>query len=199
MNRDIEIVPALKRLQLKHIGCWDELCIEFLPGLNIITGAGGSGKSTILRSIMQSVHPSAQMQYSVTPTHGYPAGEILVELMTANVILHIPEPSVIQLTPPNIEPMGTCLLKLLQLNINTASPGLALLVEGDLTGKLDARQFTEAAQLMNESNSQVICIIRQQHRIHPDLFGQARVYACFWDQAAERAGIRLQQSDGMGR
>lgn len=63
MQRDIdfphtfETVPALRWIRLERIGCWKELDMEFLPGLNIITGDNGLGKTTILRAIVRALHP----------------------------------------------------------------------------------------------------------------------------------------------
>ena len=56
----IALVPAVRRLGLSRVGCWDELEMEFLPGLNVITEVGSAcGKSTILRSILQALRPMA--------------------------------------------------------------------------------------------------------------------------------------------
>jgi hypothetical protein len=37
-SRRITVVPAIRRLELRHFGGWEELDLEFRPGLNIITG-----------------------------------------------------------------------------------------------------------------------------------------------------------------
>jgi hypothetical protein len=41
-NGLIEIVPALKRLELTHVGCWEQLTLEFIPRLNILTELGSA-------------------------------------------------------------------------------------------------------------------------------------------------------------
>ena len=41
-------VPAIKKIRLKNIGTFKDATLKFSSGLNIITGGGGSGKSTIL-------------------------------------------------------------------------------------------------------------------------------------------------------
>jgi len=193
MDKAIEIVPALKRVELQHVGCWEELCMEFLPGLNIITDDyRGTGKSTILRAIVKAVRPSIRMEYSVSPTRGYPEGHIFVELMSPNITHRITDSLSLPLARASNEPQGNFSLKLLRYYIEGATPSTAIIVEDEVTAVLDDHTYAEAVILLNASLCQVVCII--SHRLNPNQFRQARIYACYWDKEDDKARIRLQQS-----
>ena len=188
MDNDIEIVPALKRVELKNVGCWAELCTKFLPGLNIITGDSGTGKSTILRAIVKAVHPSSRT-VPLSVTNGCGEGCISVEFMRPAVSVSLEK---ISPKPKTDESHGQSMLRLLSSCLKSAQPGTALLVENDVTAALDISLFREAVKLLNSACCQVICIIG--HRLDPNDFKKARIYSCFWDRAEKKTGIRLQQS-----
>ena len=192
IDESIEIIPAIKRLKLKHIGCWDDLCMEFIPGLNIITDAdSGSGKSTILRSILTAAHPSIRIAYPVAPTRGSSEGDILLKYMSQNIsirVLNSPRPPLARSTN---ESQGQFNLTLLSASIVVAPLGSAVMVEGDIVGRMDKSTYAEAVRLLTTAPCQIICIIG-----HRDLcqFRSARIYTCYWDQENDKVGIRLGQS-----
>ncbi|MCM8764615.1 MAG: AAA family ATPase [Candidatus Omnitrophica bacterium] len=51
MNRCFFLPFSVKRLELENIGPIESISIDFSPGINIIRGSNGSGKTTILKSI----------------------------------------------------------------------------------------------------------------------------------------------------
>lgn len=84
MNRPIEIVPAIKRLNLRQVGCWEHLELDFLPGLNIIAEeVSAVGKSTIFRAILYSLNPTSHLECGLTPSFGAEQGSISIEFMSA--------------------------------------------------------------------------------------------------------------------
>jgi len=192
MNNTIEIVPALKRLELKHVGRWEELYMEFLSELNIITGDAGSGKSTIFRAIVKTIHPSARVEYPVSPTLGYTVGDISVELMAPDITLRIATSPSLSLVRDSNEPQGHFNLELLRSCIEATTPGTAILVEDEVIGVLDNHDYAEVVKLLNTSLCQVILIIC--HRLDPNQFRRARIYATFWDQEDDKLKMRLKQS-----
>lgn len=187
MDKIIEVVPALTWLELKHVGCWKELCMEFLPGLNIITGDAGSGKSTIIRAIVKAIHPSARLEYPVLPSSGYSKGDVSIELMSTNVKLFIATSPSLPLVRDSNESQGHFNLKLLRSRIKATPSDSAILVEDEVTGALDAHDYLEAVKLLNTSQCQVICIIRRRFDLKQ--FRQARIFTTSWDKENKKSII----------
>lgn len=194
MDEAIAIVPALKNLELQHVGCWDDLKLEFIPGLNIITEEGSTwGKTTIFKAILQSLIPMSQLAHPLSPTMGFEHGTISVEFMSVNhsVVLfsHDDAPQ----SPLTQESRGEFMLRRLSYWLNEATPNRALLIEDEVTAVLDLNQYTEAVKLINSSRCQVIC--QMAHRLELKSYPQARVYGCYM-QEHDKVGIKLQQLGG---
>jgi len=193
MTKTIEIVPALKRVHLKHIGCWNSLCMEFQPALNIITDDGtGLGRSTIFRAILQAVHPSPRPRFPLWPTKGFHDGEIFVEFMSRSVKQRITNPPVVPSVATGDESLGKCRLKLLRSCIETAQTETALLLESEAFDCLDEKSLSEIFKMLNAPPCQIICIMSRH--LKPEQFSNARIFSCFWQEEKNRAGIRLQQN-----
>ena len=190
MNHIVEILPTIKRVRLKRVGCWDALNMEFLPGLNIITDdARGFGKSTIFRAIIQALHPTGLKCFPVSPTNGHSAGEVSVELTTPIIGLRIPVSG-----NNGSESVEVDRMKFLILRLEAAQPGQAVLIESDAFEALSDDAFSEVAKYLNASSSQIICIMSR--RLKPGQFQHARIFACYWNQNTNRAGVRLYQNGG---
>jgi energy-coupling factor transporter ATP-binding protein EcfA2 len=188
MNNPIEIIPALKRVRLKRVGCWDELAMEFIPGLNIITDdSRGSGKSTIFRAIKTALHPSEPLNYPLSPTQGFSEGEISVELMSSTIALCIPGS-----VNTRSELEGCDRMKIFRSQLEAAQLGQAVLVESHIFEQFDDAAFAEVAKLLAAPRCQIICIMSR--RLKPEQFDGARIYSCFWNEEADRAGVRMQQA-----
>ncbi len=190
MNRPIEIVPAIKRLKLRQVGCWEHLNLEFLPGLNIITEEGSTdGKSTIFRAILYSLNPTSHLECGLTPTFGAEQGSISVEFMSAfqSTRLRLPRH---ESEDEHLEFRGESMSRRLSALLATATPTMALLIEDDVTGILDANTYSQVVTLLNSSRCQVICQIA--HRLAVKNYPEARIYACSMEKQG-KVSMKLQQ------
>ena len=190
MNHLIEILPALKRIRLMRVGCWDALDMEFLPGLNIITDdCSGSGKSTIFRAIIQAIHPTGLKSFPLSPTKGHSDGHIHLELASSSVEQWVPV-----FSKTGDESVVHDWMKFLLLRLEAAQPGQSVLIESDGFEALSDDAFAEVAKYLNSPSGQVICIMSR--RLKPEQFRHARIFACYWNLNTNRAGVRLVQNGG---
>ena len=175
MNAFIWYVPAIKRLSLTRIEGWNTLSLEFAPSLNIITGMGGSGKSTILRAIRYAVDPSDLVPYSLTPAHPLTSGRIDIELLGPEISVDRSVQKDASAKPEKSESLGQVMLAYLRSRLQEKHQGMALLIEDEITSCLDDGQYSQAAALLNGAGKQVICLIHS-HRFSAGDFPGARVY-----------------------
>jgi hypothetical protein len=194
LTRSIEIVSALRRVELLHVGCWEQLNLEFVPGLNIITEESPAwGKTTIFRAILQALLSSTRMEHPLSVTTGFLDGRISVEFMSPTVSVRLGALNGVKSKPESHETNGQFMLRLLRSHLEAAIPGAAVLVEDEVTAALDTSQFATAVKVLNDSHCQVICLI--PHRLNLKDFPGARVYVCSSDHA-NRSRMRLQQPGG---
>ena len=188
----IALIPAVRRLGLYRVGCWDELEMEFLPGLNVVTEIGSArGKSTVLRSILQALRPSAGFNRPLTPSMGSGEGRIAVEFMYPSISLRLVAPNASPIRDSNADSMGQRMLKTLRSHLRRSQVGTGLLVDEDVTSPLDAPGYREAVRLLNEAPCQVICVIGSD-RFDPGDFPSARVFACTREDRATTGMAFLQ-------
>ena len=188
----IALIPAVRRLGLYRVGCWDELEMEFLPGLNVVTEIGSArGKSTVLRSILQALRPSAGFNWPLTPSMGSGEGRIAVEFMYPSISLRLVAPNASPIRDSNADSMGQRMLKTLRSHLRRSQVGTGLLVDEDVTSPLDAPGYREAVRLLNEAPCQVICVIGSD-RFDPGDFPSARVFACTREDRAKTRMAFLQ-------
>ncbi len=71
------IHPFIQSLQVKSLGLFDNLKVDFTPGLNIIIGPNSSGKTSMLRAITYcfNVLPLSKMKYSAEASFGITVNE----------------------------------------------------------------------------------------------------------------------------
>ncbi|MDE6278816.1 MAG: AAA family ATPase [Paramuribaculum sp.] len=64
--------PFIESLQVKSLGLFDDLKVDFTPGLNIIIGPNASGKTSLLRAITFCFNslPLSKMKYSPEASFG---------------------------------------------------------------------------------------------------------------------------------
>jgi len=170
----IQVVPAIKRLSLTRVGCWSNLVIDFTPGLNIITGDCGCGKSTILRAMLQAVHPLTSEEYCLTPTVPDTSGRIGIHFYAKSLFIDIPALTGIPEEAAVNESHGHFMLEQLRLHVQGDARGMAVLIEDDVTSGLDNTLYLQAAELLNNATSQIVSII--SYRFSLKDFPDARVY-----------------------
>lgn len=175
----IQIVPTIKRLSLTRVGCWKNVIIDFIPLLNIITGECGCGKSTILRSILHAIHPLHPDRYPLTPTYSSTSGTIGIEFNRESVVLDIPALAGIPEKPDVNESHGQFMLTQLRSHIAGVTHRFALLIEDEVTSVLNDMRYHQAVKSLNDSTSQIICIIG--HRFSLKDFPNARACCCYLD------------------
>jgi len=194
MDMPIEIVPAIRSIEVEHVGCWTSLRLEFIPGLNIITEeAGGLGKSTILWAIVRAIHPSSDLGI-LSPTKGFGEGRISVEFMSRGVSARVDRQKGAPPTSDRTESTGETMLRMLRYHLEMAEEGTAVLFDDEALAVLGNPCFSQAVDLLNTSHKQIICVTA--HRLNPADFPKARIYACSWGQDRDTAHMRLQQSGG---
>lgn len=192
----IELVPAVRRLGLSRVGCWDEMEMEFLPGLNVITEVGSAwGKSTILRSILQALSPMGGFLCPLTPSEGAAEGQIAVEFMYPSISHRLVTADVSTAPESAAATLGQRMLETLSSHLRFSQGGMGLLIDADITSPLDTPGYREAVRLLNEAPCQVICVIGAQ-RFDPGDFPSARVFACTWG-IREKVGMEILQTGGV--
>jgi hypothetical protein len=191
----IELVPAIGRLGLSRVGCWEELDMEFLPGLNVITEIGSAcGKSTILRSILETIRPTVGFHYLLTPSEGAAEGRIAIEFLYPSISCRLVTADVPTAPESDAASMGQRMLETLRTHLRFSQAGMGLLIDEDIASPLDTPRYREAVRLLNEAPHQVICVIGSQ-RFDPGDFPSARVFACTGG-SREKAGMEILQSGG---
>ena len=191
MDNPIEIVPAIKRLELRKVGCWEHLDLEFLPGLNIITEEGSAvGKTTIFKAILHSLIPTSPLELRPTPTDGYEQGSISIEFMSLNhsVDLHAPY---VNYEASKADSPGQAIFRRLSAFLTAATPTMALLIDAAVTSAFDAHYYGEAVKMLNAARCQVICQI--PHRLKLEHHPGARIFACFME-TSNKVGMKLLQT-----
>lgn len=176
----IEIVPALKRLELSHVGCWEDLKMEFIPNLNIITEEGSAwGKTTIFRAILQSLRDSLT-ETPLFPTNGFEKGAICVEFVSVirNIELRSHHDDTSRRSTGELSSVSS--LRQLRSSLKAAKQTTALLISDGVTAALDLLHYAEAIKLLNTSHCQVICQVA--HRCELSSFPEARIFTIYMDE-----------------
>ena len=191
-NSPIEIVPAIRRLRLARVGCWQEMTLEFLSGLNIITEEGSAwGKTTILRAILQSFLPSIKHKYPLRPTIGFKEGQISIEFMKPSITFELSSFNHLYKQHTDHQGVGRFMLEQLYRYLSVTPKDMAVLIEDEVTAVLDVSSYRKAVDLLNQASCQIICII--SHRIDFHDFPEARIYSCSVNQDGKTTNVKLLQ------
>ena len=181
MSTPIQIVPRIQSLELEAVGCWKSLHMDFIRGVNIITG--GLGKTTILASIMGEVSPSNDMGLFAPPL--VPGkSRIAVQLMPSEGTSRGAIPS-----QTGEESHGQYMMRLLRSSLAMAEPDGAIIFDEEVLGRLDMPNYAEAVKWLNETTAQVICVAPR--RMDLGDLPEARVFVCSWDKERDQAEMRV--------
>ena len=190
MSTPIQIIPKIQSLELEAVGCWESLHMDFIPGVNIITGEPGSlGKTTILASIMSEVSPDNAMGL-VAPRLITGQSRIAVQLMPSEGAPRVVSSGEI---PPKTddESHGQYVMRILKSSLATAEPDDAIIFDDEVLGRLDMPNCSKAVKWLNSTTAQVICVAPRW--IDLDVLPEARVFACSWDKERDQAEMRVRQ------
>ena len=191
MNAPIQIIPRIRSLTLKNVGCWPCLHMEFHHGINVITGEPGAlGKTTILKAILRGVWPSNE-DGRLAPREGSDEGRIGIEFAPRQTVLRRKRD---RKRPPGTASRGSYgqrMLRLLRERIGAAGEDDALLFDEEILKALDPSGFAKAVGMLKASPAQVICVVPR--RVDLGDLPEARVFVCSWDRDKEVAKIRLLQ------
>ena len=186
MYTPIQIIPRVQSLELEAVGCWKSLHMDFIRGLNIITGDQESlGKTTVLSSIMSEIRPDNDMGLFAPPL--VPGkSRIAVQLMTS-------EGTSRGAIPPQTgeESQGQYVMRLLKSSLAMAEPDGAVLFDDEVLGRLDSPHYSEAVKWLNSTTAQVICVAPRWMDL--DALPKARIFVCVWDKQRDQAGMRVRQ------
>lgn len=190
MSTPIQIIPRIQSLELEAVGCWESLHMDFIRGLNIITGEPGSlGKTTILSSIMSEVCPDNDMGLFAPPV--IPGkGHIAVGLMPSGGTFLAGSRGAIP-SQTGEESHGQYMMRLLRSCLALAEPDGAVIFDDEVLGRLDLPRYTEAVKWLNSTTAQVICVAPRW--IDLDALPEARVFVCSWDKERDQAEMRVRQ------
>ncbi len=184
MDETIRIVPAIKRLSLRNIGVWKDLQVEFSDQINVITGENGTGKTTILDSILSR---ECELLASRYLDNNYGSIEIeFFETLSEIVLDEYPKDVNYQRYAT-----GEKYLSDLKESIGRTSRGAGLLLD-DFGSRLDMEKRGIAVSMLTESKCQVVCVVHQM--LEDEFFGQtesARIFEAVIDPSSVTSQLFL--------
>ena len=167
----LNYVLAIKRLRLQNIGCWKDVTLNFSNGLNIITGGGGSGKSTILRAIinvMSNNHPSNYVTC-------YKNCRIEVDLLGRQLVSEFVVPDRTRKFALGEPCNGKELLINLSDFLSVIKTGYSVLIENEVMGRFDSKLIKKSIGLIQKADGQKIVVIRHLPGFR---IKNARIFEC---------------------
>ena len=184
----IRFVPEIKSLLVRGIGVWEVLEMKFGPGLNLITGKGGTGKTTILKAIVAafdgliherylSRHEESEIQ--VTPQNS----GIFIKPLTEEFFVY----------PLNYDSMSDRLRKVLARVISGSSGGLAILLDSEVLDRMDDEDYVLSIENLKNSKRQVIAVSARTN-----CAPESKVFECLCDPNTDRYIINQQQARERG-
>ena len=170
----LTILPAIKRVELRCIGGWENLGIELSPTMNIITGESGAGKTTILEAIKSSLNPSPERR-ELLGRHS--DGRVIVEL--SNPTIELNTDMLEKIPDRNRDPQvshGDWSLSLLRIFLSEVPRGFVVMFDDDVLGVLDDNKHGEAIRLMKKAKCQIIGV--SGRRSAQSNFEGAKIFYC---------------------
>lgn len=176
----IRYIPAIKKLHLINVGVWKDVTLEFSGGVNIITGANGTGKSTILNSILPTSN------HRVSPHYKCNSGKIEAEFTEMKLSYKL-LPRKYTLNDEKKMSGAQKMLNLLSEYLKRSGDGCGLLIESELMGRLDQKYYLEATRMINDAKCQIIVV---NHTLRePNCFQKAKIFECIYDIESQSSHI----------
>ena len=66
MNLPLFIIPEVRQFHLVNVGSRQELSLKFSPGINLITGQSGTGKSFVVHALLPAAAPRLSSRFGST-------------------------------------------------------------------------------------------------------------------------------------
>jgi len=143
--------PRLRSLRLTDVGVWASAQLAFSPRLNVIVGDGGTGKSTILRSIVTAL--GRAVPHAPTTHEGASAAriELTVDPELPCSLSEYP-------LPPDLAraSAGERMIAGLKRAVEGAGAGRAVLFDGEVFGRLDVTHAEQAVACLAGAKCQVV-------------------------------------------
>lgn len=183
----LRYVPAIKGVRIVNIGVWKNVNLVFSDDMNIITGNGGTGKSTILRAISACLLPTVlQREYLGDYLKGPGKSRIEVEFLKKKWSCAFSKSHGQVPVATGVSSLGGETYRTLSDFLNQAQKGSAALID-DVTSRLDFDKFTDAYDLIRKADCQKIMVIRRLDS--RPLVKNARIFECVYDSKSNSSKL----------
>lgn len=168
--------------------------MEFSERTNIITGGGMSGKSTILRSIFTDDFEN------LLSVHANSKGCIRIELYDTTSRMLLDRISTSIRYSSFFDDRGEQYINAIRAAIRRTSHGSGLLIEDDMTSRLDRNYFSLVASILRDAECQVIMVIRSRRDLNEliEIYAYANIFEAVRDPQ-KMASELLLRHEGTGR
>ena len=176
-------VPKIRTIRIKNIGLWRHASLEFIDGVNIITGMTASGKSTILKCILAGISGNeALLKDLIEHKNSRIEIELIAETLDLKTENNFADKNV------NGYSIGESLYNKLLGFTNKTNKGYALLVDG-IMDKLSKNMFRKALSLFQKTKNQKIIITKRYEEI-----ANARIFECVCDNKTNSSEILVRDA-----
>jgi len=153
-------IPKVKRIKLRNVGPIKKLDAEFSPGLNVIYGRGGSGKSIILECLQGMIRTEGRMSLERLKSL-YHSGAAHIEIEVFPKMLYDFKKSgrLPKIGDPKLLSLGEKYMIFYKSILALAKPHQAVVID-DAFSMLTTKNTTKQLKLMGESKNQVIITTR---------------------------------------
>lgn len=176
-------VPKIRAIRIKNIGLWRHASLEFIDGVNIITGMTASGKSTILKCILAGISGNeALLKDLIEHKNSRIEIELIAETLDLKTGNNFAAKSV------NACSIGESLYNKLLDFTNKTNKGYALLVDG-IMDRFSKNMFKKALSLFQKTKNQKIIITKRYEEI-----ANARIFECVCDNKTHSSEILVRDA-----
>jgi recombinational DNA repair ATPase RecF len=177
--------PAVKSLRLTNVGPWRDLRLEFIRGINLITGPSGTGKGTILRALASD--PSAYSSY------GRERGMVDIEYCAPRWKYQVQPVTADEFREDRGRSLGERMYAQLMKQMSIMDEDAALLLHDGVLAVLDQPRYDTAVRMLNDIKCQIIIIV--QHLRDSPAFRAPRTFHCRLENI--QMGCRVEDEEGI--